>query len=137
MIFLDSSFLIGFEVENDTNHAKARGLMHEIVEMAYGPAVISDYIFDEVVTVTFARTKSISKARLVGDAMLKSFRMLRVGEDVFQPAWSRFKAQKGTKFSFTDVTTAELMHQNSIRTIATFDREFKQSTEFSVLGTLP
>jgi len=137
MIFLDSSFLIGFEVETDTNHTKARDLMHEIAEMAYGPALISDYIFDEVVTVTFSRTKSISKASLVGDAMLKSFRMLRVSDDVFQAAWGRFREQKGTKFSFTDSTTAELMRQNGIRTIATFDREFKDSAEVSVLGSLP
>jgi uncharacterized protein len=134
LILLDSSFLIGFEVETDTNHAKARGLMHEVAEAAYGPAVISDYIFDEVVTVTFARTKSVSKARLVGDAMLRSFRMLKVSDDVFQAAWSRFREQKDTKFSFTDSTTVELMHQNGVRTIATFDREFKDSTDFSVLG---
>lgn len=137
MIFLDSSFLIGFEVETDTNHTKARGLMREIAKMAYGPTVISDYIFDEVVTVTFARTKSISKARLVGDAMMASFRMLRVNEDVFQTAWGRFRDQKSTKFSFTDTTTTELMNQNDIRTIATFDKEFKDSTDFSVLGPSP
>src|SRR2546428_13378854 len=100
MIFLDSSFLIGFEVETDTNHAKARDLRHEIAEMAYGPALISDYIFDEVVTVTFSRTKSISKASLVGDAMLKSFRMLRVSGDVFPTAWGRSMDLKGQKVMF-------------------------------------
>jgi len=134
MIFLDSSFLIAFEVENDANHAKARGLMHDIAELAYGRAVISDYIFDEVVTVTLTRTKSVSKARLVGDSMLKSFRIYRVSDDVFEAAWNHFREQKNTKFSFTDSTTTELMRQNSIGSIATFDREFRESTEFSVLG---
>src|SRR5215472_12188531 len=119
MIFLDSSFLIAFEVETDTNHAKARVLMREIADLAHGPAVISDYIFDEVVTVTLARTKSVAKARLVGDSMLKSFKILRVSDDLFQAAWARFKEQKDTRFSFTDSTTTELMHQNDLKTIAT------------------
>src|SRR5215472_15423617 len=134
MIFLDSSFLIAFEVETDTNHAKARVLMREIADLAHGPAVISDYIFDEVVTVTLARTKSVAKARLVGDSMLKSFKIYRVSDDVFEAAWSHFREQKNTKFSFTDSTTTELMRQNGIGAIATFDREFRESTEFSVLG---
>ncbi|TMI08272.1 hypothetical protein E6H34_05405 [Candidatus Bathyarchaeota archaeon] len=60
--------------------------------------------------------------------------MLKVSDDVFQAAWSRFREQKDTKFSFTDSTTVELMHQNGVRRIATFDREFKDSTDFSVLG---
>src|SRR5437899_11114110 len=101
MILLDSSFLIGFEVETDTNHTKARDLMHEIAEMAYGPALISDYIFDEVVTVPFSRTKIISTASLVGDSMLKSIRIRRGSVDVVQSAWARFREQRGTKFSCT------------------------------------
>jgi predicted nucleic acid-binding protein len=108
--------------------------MHNIAIMTYGPAAISDYIFDEVVTVTLTRTKSLAKARLVGEAMLNSFRILRVTEDVFHAAWKRFREQKDTKFSSTDTTTTELMVQNNIHTLATFDKEFEAVSDFSVLG---
>lgn len=135
MIFLDSSFLVAFEVDGDANHAAAVRMMEAVVRAEYGPSFISDYVFDEVVTVTFIRSKSLAKARLVGEAMLKSFKMLRVDEESFQGAWGRFKSQKGgTSLSFTDATTAELMHQNGIWNIATFDRDFRGFDEFQVLG---
>ena len=133
MIFLDSSFLVAFEVHDDVNHAKAVGLMQDVVNAAYGPPVISDYVFDETATVTFLRTKNIQKARLVGDSMLKAFRMLRVDDRVFREAWQRFRSQKGTKYSFTDSTTIELIQENDIKNIATFDKEFKSSRGFVVV----
>lgn len=108
--------------------------MDEIVDSAYGPPVISDYIFDETATVTFVRTNQLPKARAVGDAMLRSFRMLGVEDDTFRRAWKRFRAQKRTRHSFTDCTTVELMLQSGIGTIATFDKEFGAQKEFAVLG---
>ncbi|MDV3243543.1 MAG: PIN domain-containing protein [Nitrososphaerales archaeon] len=134
MIFLDSSFLVAFGVDGDANHAKAVEVMRDIVKSAYGPPVISDYVFDETTTVTFLRTKELQKARVVGDAMLKAFRMLKVDDEVFRRAWQEFKSQKGTKYSFTDSTTVELMRQNNIRNIATFDREFRSYKELVVVG---
>lgn len=94
--------------------------MRDVVDSAYGPPLISDYVFDETATVTFLRTKELRKARLVGDTMLKAFRMLKVDDEVFRAAWQRFRSQKGTKYSFTDCTSVELMQQNNIRSIATF-----------------
>lgn len=134
MIFLDSSFLVAFEVDGDTNHSKAVEVMRDVVNSAYGPPIISDYVFDETTTVTFLRTKELRKARLVGDTMLRAFRMLKVDDEVFRTAWQRFRSQKGTKHSFTDCTSVELMQQNSIRSIATFDREFKGYKELDVVG---
>lgn len=134
MIFLDSSFLVAFEVDRDTNHMKAARMMRDVVNEAYGPPIISDYIFDETTTVTFLRTGDLQKARLVGDSMLKSFQLLKVDGRVFQEAWRRFRSQKGTRYSFTDSTTLELMQQNDIRNIATFDRDFQSSANYTVMG---
>jgi len=131
MIFLDSSFLVAFAVNGDANHPRATGVMKDIVREAYGAPVISDYVFDETATVTFLRTKSLSKARLVGDALLSSFRVLKVDDRTFRLSWQKFRSQRGTKLSFTDSTTVELMRQNGIKNIATFDREFHHSTQFA------
>lgn len=133
MIFLDSSFLVAYSVDGDSNHPKAVEVMGDIVDSAYGPPVISDYVFDETTTVTFLRTRELRKARSVGDAMLRSFRMLRVDDQAFGMAWRRFRSQKGTKFSFTDCTTVELMMQNGVNNIATFDEVFGAYREFNVV----
>lgn len=98
--------------------------MREIVRSAYGDPVISDYVFDETVTVTLVKTRSVGKARAVGESLLDSFRVLRVDEPIFRRAWRRFANQKGTRFSFTDSTTIVLMEENGIGHLATFDREF-------------
>ncbi len=96
--------------------------------------MVSDYVFDETVTVTFLRTKNLQKTRLVGDSILKAFRILKVDDAIFREAWQKFRSQKGTKYSFTDSTTVELMQQHNIRDIATFDREFGSTRELAVLG---
>ena len=124
MIFLDSSFLVAFEVEGDSNHSKAAASMEDIAGSIHGEPAISDYVFDETVTVTLVRTGDLRKATLVGRSMLESFRILRVDESIFQKAWRRFRNQKGTTFSFTDSTTIELMQENGIKNLATFDKEF-------------
>jgi len=134
VIFLDSSLLVAFEVDGDTNHSKAVEVIRDVVNSAYGPPIISDYVFDETATVTFLRTKELRKARLAGDTMLKAFRMLKVDDEVFRAAWQKFRSQKGTKYSFTDCTSVELMQQNGIRSIATFDREFRSYKGFDVVG---
>ena len=108
--------------------------MHDIVNSVYGPPVISDYIFDETTTVVFLRTRELRKARSVGEAMLKAFRMLRIDDQAFRTSWRRFRSQKGTRFSFTDCTTVELMIQNGVNRIATFDEEFGANREFTAVG---
>jgi uncharacterized protein len=134
MIFLDSSFLVAFAVDEDTNHPRAVEVMQSFANAGYGPPVISDYVFDETATVAFLRTKEIRNARMIGDAMLKAFRILKVNDDVFREAWRMFRRQKGTKYSFTDCTSVTLMEQNDIGIIATFDREFLVHKEFDAIG---
>lgn len=134
MIFLDSSFLVAFAVDGDSNHPNATKAMQKVASSAYGEAVISDYVFDETVTVALVRTRDIRKARLIGESLLDSFRMLRVDESVFERAWQRFRSQRGARFSFTDSVTIELMQENGIKNLATFDEEFYSSRALTVIG---
>lgn len=134
MIFLDSSFLVAYTVDGDSNHSKAIELMRGIVDSVHGPPVISDYVFDETVTVVFLRTRELQMAKSVGEAMLRAFRMLRVDGQAFRDAWKRFRSQKGTKYSFTDCATVELMLQNGVNNIATFDEELGANKGFTAVG---
>ena len=137
MIFLDTSFLISFEVEKDANHEKAVALMEKIVGEEYGEPLISDYIFDETVTVSLVRSKSLRKAAFVADALVSSFQILRVDDSIFERARSLFKAQKRTRLSFTDCSTITLMHKAAIRNIATFDKDFDEVEGINVYHERP
>ncbi|MEM7825190.1 MAG: PIN domain-containing protein [Candidatus Aenigmatarchaeota archaeon] len=134
MIFLDSSFLVSVEVETDQNHEKALKLIDEIIEGKFGKTIISDYIFDETVTVTFGRTKNLKKTILVGMVLKNSAEMLKIDEKDFEEAWNMFKKQSTTKFSFTDCTTVVVMKDKEIKNIATFDEDFKKVKEINVIG---
>lgn len=134
MIFLDSSFLISFEVDADSNHDMAVKLFDEITKGKFGLPIISDYIFDETVTMIFARTKDLSKAIESGIGMKQSYQIKKIDEPIFEKAWSLFQKQKSTKFSFTDCTILTVMEENGIKNIATFDEDFKKIKEINVVS---
>ena len=93
MIVLDTGVLFGFEVESDDKHDDAVRIVNDAVTGVYGTAVITDYIFDETVTLTLARTKDLSKAIAVGER-LSNLEILKINQAAFDAAWSIFKAQK-------------------------------------------
>jgi len=134
MIFLDSSFLVSVEVETDQNHEKAIKIRDEIIEGKFDKTVISDYIFDETITVTFGKTKDLNKAVLVGSNLKKSAEMIKIDEKSFEEAWEIFKNQKDTTFSFTDCTTVTLIKKENIANIATFDKDFKKIKGINVIS---
>ena len=126
MIFLDSSYLVAVAVESDQNHPKAIRLNREIAKGEFGKAVISDYIFDETITVIFGRTKDIDKAVQVGTNLFASAEVINVGDKRFMEAWNLFKVQRSTRLSFTDCTTLSIMRERAIPNVATFDEDFKK-----------
>ncbi|HDJ96544.1 MAG TPA: PIN domain-containing protein [Candidatus Aenigmarchaeota archaeon] len=124
MIFLDSSFIIALSVVNDENHEKARRIMKKIARGKFGQAYISDYVFNEVVTVILVKTKNVKKAANVGELLLKSVRIVYTDKSLFDKTWRNFVAQKGTMFSFTDCNITSVMENTGIKYLATFDKEF-------------
>lgn len=133
MIFIDTSVLVAFIVDKDTNHGKAVSLMEEIVVGKHGPAITSEYVFDETVTVVLVRSKSLDLAIKTGDLINESMPIIDVCSIAFESSWNRFKNQKGTRFSFTDCTILEAVESNHIDKLATFDKEFDSADNFKVV----
>lgn len=134
MIFLDTSFLVAYIVDKDTNHEIAVSLMKEIVEGEHGSAITSEYVFDETVTVVLVRSRSLETAVKTGDIIKESIPVLDVGNNVFEASWKRFRNQRNAKFSFTDCTILEMVESNHLDKLATFDREFEGADNFEVLS---
>ena len=135
MIFLDTNVIVSYAIETDTNHIKADRIMSEISSGKYGNLFISNFIFDESVTVIFVRSKNLMTAIKAGENLKISTEILEVDKSVFEDAWNTFKNQKGTKFSFTDCTIIELMKKNDISNIATFDEDFTKVKEINVINS--
>jgi len=136
MIVLDTSFIVAFYNTRDENHQKAIKLMDEIIRGKYGKLYITDYIFDESITVVLIRSKSLSETIKIGESIRKSTELLEVETTDFEDAWKFFKRQKITRFSFTDCTTLEMMKKNEIKNIATFDEDFVKVKGINVIGVV-
>ncbi|MDE1764225.1 MAG: type II toxin-antitoxin system VapC family toxin [Thaumarchaeota archaeon] len=124
MILLDTSFLVAYFNQKDVNHSKAMHVIRNIVEKKFGTLYITDYVFNETVTVSLIKMKSLDKAAMIGNYILKAMQTIRVEEDVFLDAWKIFQRQKGTRLGFTDCTTVAIMRYRGIDNIATFDKDF-------------
>ncbi len=133
MIILDTSFIVSYFNERDENHTKAVELMESIANLKFGPVHMTDFIFDETVTVSFIRLKNLVKAVEIGNYLLKSLRIIEVEKTDFYKAWEIFRKQKNTDLSFTDCTTISVMGENEINNIATFDEDFKRTKGINVI----
>ena len=123
MIFVDTCILVAYYNDRDRDHERGVELIKKAVKGEYGKIYISDYVFDELLTVVFVRTKNHKKAVRVGEIILDSgIEILRVDEKAFLDAFELFKK---LKMSFTDCTILSLSKSYGIDTIMTFDKAFE------------
>ena len=95
MIFLDTSVLVSYLVEGDSNHPRAKVSVNEIISGKHGSAVTSDYVFDEMVTVVLVRSKFLDTAATVGELIKESIAMIRIDERIFENSWMVFNTVSG------------------------------------------
>ncbi len=130
MILIDTNLFISYRNEDDSKHKEALEIFKKISEGNFGEYIISDYIFDEIVTVCSLR-KSHDEAISLGNFLLENVNILKVTERIFEISWEIFK--KNINFSFTDCTNLGLMKEFGIKKIATFDKDFKKIKEIEVI----
>ncbi|MBI1971932.1 MAG: type II toxin-antitoxin system VapC family toxin [Candidatus Aenigmarchaeota archaeon] len=134
MIILDSSFIVAYYNTADNNHNKAIGIMKALETGEYGDVLVTDYVFDETVTVAFVRLKSLGKTVKIGDDISRFAKMVYMEKNAFEDAWELFKNQSDTKFSFTDCSILSIMKRAGINKIATFDGDFKKIRDIEVVA---
>jgi len=134
MIFLDSSFLIAYYNPSDEHKERAIKIMDDLIKGKYGSPIVSDYVFDEVVTLFFTRFKNKSLAISVGEILKGALEIININGELFEESWEIFKNQKNTNFSFTDCTILAVMQDCGISRIATFDEDFLKVKNIKVVS---
>jgi uncharacterized protein len=124
-IFLDTSFLVAFYNKEDKNHAQTRNFMANADQSLF--CLISDYIFDEILTVLLVRGGKFLSIE-AGSKILEDARidLLQIDTEVFDKAWLVYQSFSDKQWSFTDCTSYVLMKNLSIHTGASFDNHFDQ-----------
>jgi len=125
-LLLDTSALIAARNADDRNHPETLEIMTHALHSEYGKVFVSDYIFDEAVTLAYIRTGSKKFAHDIGRfARAKPINFRFIEPIDFDRAWELYQQYEDKRLSFTDCTNIALMERLSIDTLFTFDAEFK------------
>lgn len=126
MIVLDSSFLVAYHNRRDVHHGAAAATMERLVAGEWGPALLLEYVFLEVVTVLLAR-RGLEVAARVATILLQAREVEFVpSSDMFLDVLETFRAQPDGRLSFTDAAIVAVARRRDARFVATFDRDFRR-----------
>jgi len=128
VVFLDTGFILAIRNSDDNNHMKAAEIMRKCLAGKFGRIIVSDFVFDETVTLTLVRTHNKNLVKDIGDFIFNSPRinLLHLSETEFLATWELFLKYFEKGLSFTDcsiLVMAKLFESNVY--IATFDSHFK------------
>ena len=132
-VFLDSSFIISFTLENDENHKVAEKLIEE-EKIWEQECYISNYIINEVITV-IGNKSDLYYAKETYYILKDNFTILNEHEiDNFNDKVMEIYEEYDTKLSFTDSSILLLMDYYNIDTLVSFDKEFKKNKEINLIN---
>ncbi len=129
-ILVDTGVLYADHDTDAARHADAAGALTAVYRGEYGQPFVTDYIFDEVVTITLARTGRHGAAaqlihRLRGvEAFPPVFELIPVDLATFENAIDVFETYNDQALSFTDATSIAVCERREIDHILSFDDDF-------------
>jgi len=129
--FADTTYIVANVNLQDREHARAERLTQQLAAGERGNfrLVITDYIFDEVVTAILTRTRRHELAARTGRSLLGSeaWRLVHITAADFEAAWTMFLERGDKRWSFTDCTSFVLMERLGLRRAIAFDENFPQA----------
>jgi predicted nucleic acid-binding protein len=128
-VLIDTGVLYADHDTDATRHDTASDVLDSVYDDGFGQPYISDYIYDEAVTLTLKRG-SFEAAKRLGarmrgaDSYPETYYLLRVSDARFADAIEVFEQYDDQRLSFTDATTVALAQHHGIDHILSFDDDF-------------
>ncbi len=129
-ILIDASYYIALSNINDVHHKRAALIAEKITRGQYGQPIITDDIFDEIISVML-RKFGKARAQIAARQVLQHLLVIHGTQKTFSQAVRLFEGTQDT-FSFTDCTSHAVMTLANIHYIATFDKLFEK-TDFTIV----
>ena len=129
-VLIDTGVLYAEHDTDATRHETAIDAIEAVYDGELGQPFISDYVFDEAVTLTRRRTGSFAPAKQLSDRLRGRneyphvFEMKYVTASVFSDAVTVFEQYDDQQLSFTDATIVSLAEQHDIDHLLSFDDDF-------------
>lgn len=132
VVLLDSSFLVAYHNTRDMHHAAAARAMVHLLGGEWGPPLLLEYVFLEVVTVLRAR-RGMETAARVAEQLLDAREVQFVPcSEFFMDTVATFR-RESVGLSFTDAALVTMARRHRKGYIATFDDDFKGLTGVTVV----
>jgi predicted nucleic acid-binding protein len=125
MIFADTSAFFSLSYPQDPNHASAKAIIERIME-AGDPLVTHNYILVESYSLMHRRL-GIATARQFYKDVHQMGRVLWVSQSQHERASKAYVGQEGSRYSFVDCVSFEIMKSHGIKRYFAFDDDFKRS----------
>lgn len=129
-VFVDTGVLYAHHDKDASRHAIGLRALNGVLQSPkYGRVLTSDYIYDEVTTLTHRRTGRVSDAikigrRIRGEGYPDAIELLHSSPTLFDNAISAYEQYADHELSFTDAMTVAMVDYHEIDTVLSFDDEF-------------
>jgi predicted nucleic acid-binding protein len=129
-VLVDTGVLYADHDTDASRHEVADDAVEAVYDGDFGAPYVSDYIYDEAVTLTLTRSGSFSAAKRIGERLRgvgpypKTYELLRVSSVVFSDAVDVFEQYDDQGLSFTDATTVALCERHGLDGVLSFDDDF-------------
>ena len=122
MKFIDTVTLFAAFFSDEKHHSTAKKIIDGIVGGGIKNVVYSDYILDELLTLTRAKKNSSASTEVLEQILDSEIELIKIEQKHLFVAFEIFK--KYEKLSFTDCTSIALMLDLGIKEIYSFDHGF-------------
>jgi hypothetical protein len=129
-VLVDTGVVYADHDTDATRHEAASAALDAVYDGAFGAPYISDYVFDEAVTLARTRTGSHAAATSLADRLRGAdpypdvYELFYVSPAVFTDALAVFDRYDDQQLSFTDATSIALVDRHDLDQILSFDDDF-------------
>jgi uncharacterized protein len=122
-VFVDTSAWFALTNRADAQHIA----VSQYLAAFHGRLVTSNFVFDEVVTLSRSRLDHAAAATLGGHLLTqRNVDIVRVTAEDEQVAWRLFLDRPDKDYSFTDCTSFVLMRRLGLRHVVATDADFQR-----------
>lgn len=129
-VFVDTGvFYAHHDADASRHETGVTALNHVLASPEYGRVLTSEYVYDEVVTLTHRRTGDIADGievgrRIRGDGYPDAIELLYSSAASFEAAVDTYESYADQALSFTDAMSVVMVEQHDIDAILSFDDDF-------------
>lgn len=134
-VFIDTDVFYAHHDTDASRHETGRAALNQLLQSAaYGQVMTSDYMYDEVVTLTQQRTGFVADAmavgrRIRGEGYPDAIALLYSSAALFHEAVEIYETYADQELSVTDAMTVAMVEYHSIDAVVSFNDDFDDVIE--------